>query len=222
MSLILNCQWYPDPQASVERRVQQAAELLARDEAVALMGNGWYRLGRSKAQALTKPVATSELANPGSWKQSAFGPGEVDHVLSVWNGHDDPRGVSLRVELHTPASQVDTLAFDGPQLETATARWSEALALARALATDLEGLAIVSSHELIAWAEGQQLERADLAAYAAFWGTGAASRSPDDTLIPRAPGAGPQERVWATTAAQVTSPNRGEVDALIRLLRTGG
>jgi hypothetical protein len=214
MSLFVNCEWRPPAGAGIHARIEQVGRLLARDETIAIVGPSWYRLGRSKKQALSKPVPLAELGKVGSWKREWFAPGEDEYSLGMWNGRDDPHAVSLLVYLHEPPTMFDTLLFDGPNLDSVKEKWRDVLAWGEAVAHQLGGLSVVSSGQLQKWAEAEGIDDPVSAAYAVFWGQDAASK-------PRtARGAG--SIVSAATWPEVIAPNRGRMQELIAVRTTQG
>jgi hypothetical protein len=177
MSFFLNCGWYPTAGAEIQARIGQIASLLERQETVALVGGNWYRKGRSKKEALSKPLPLAKLREVRSWHRDKFvfeetGREELDFWLGVWNGRDPPDSASLLVHLHDPTTEMDMLVFSGPGLESLKDRWRQVLAWGEAVAHHLGGRSLVSSNTLIEWAEAEGLERADMAGYAAFHADG--------------------------------------------------
>jgi hypothetical protein len=205
MSFFLNCGWYPAAGAEIQARIGQIARLLEREETVALVGSNWYRLGRSKKEAQSKPLSLAKLGDVRSWRREKFvfeetGREEWDYWLGVWNGRDPPDGASLLVHLHEPTTEVDMLVLDGPDLESLEDRWRHVLVLGEAVAHHLGGRSLVSSSTLIEWARAEGLERADMAGYAAF--------HPDGRSI-----------VSAATWPEVITPDKQRAQEFIRRFR---
>jgi len=175
MSFFLNCGWYPTAGTGIQARIGQIAGLLGREETVALMGPNWYRLGRSKKEALSKPLSQEKLNDVRSWSRDKILRGETDrevmeYSLGVWNGRDEPDAASLMVDLHEPATEMDSLVFGGPDLESLKDKWRRVLAWGEAVANHLRGLSLVSSDRLIEWARTEGLEKASSAGHASFDG----------------------------------------------------
>jgi hypothetical protein len=179
MSLFLNSGWHPAVGTGIQARIGQIARLLEREETAAMVGGNWYRLGRSKKEALSKPVSLAKLGEVRSWKRYRFvheetGREEVDYSLGVWNGRDPPESASFSARLNEPTTKtkMDTLVFSGPDLESLKDKWPHVLAWCEAVAHHLGGESLVSSHELTDWAEAEGLEKASWAGYAAFHADG--------------------------------------------------
>jgi hypothetical protein len=205
MSFILNCGWYPAACAAIQARIEQVARLLEREETVALVGANWYRLGRSKKAALSKPLSLAKLREVRSWHREKFvfeatGLEEIDYRLDVWNGRDPPDSASLSVHLNEPTTEVDAIVFRGPDLESLKDRWPHVLALGEAVAQHFGGECLVSSNTIIEWARAEGLERADMAGYAIFHGDG-------------------RSIVSAATWPEVIAPDRERAQEFIRNYR---
>jgi len=208
MSFFLNCEWYPPADAGLMDRIEQIVRLLERQETVAVMGRNWYRQGRSKREALSKPLSQAKLTDVRSWGREKFIYEEagrkvevIQHWLGVWNGRDAPDGASLSVEIHEPMRGMDFVVFRGPELDSLKDKWRHVLAWGEAVSHHLGGWSLVSSNQLIDWARAEGLERADMAGYAAF-------HSRDGRSI-----------VYATTWAEVIAPDRERVQDFIRRYR---
>jgi hypothetical protein len=150
MSLFLSCGWYPAAGTGIQARIQQIARLLEREETVAVVGGNWYRLGRSKKEALSKPLSLSKLGQVRSWRREKLvygttGLEEMNYGLGVWNGRDPPGSVSFSVDLYEPTTHADTLVFRGPDLESMKDKWHQVLAWGEAVAHHMAGRSKVSS-----------------------------------------------------------------------------
>jgi hypothetical protein len=205
MSLFVNCGWRPPAGTKIQTRIGQIVRLLERDETVALVGRNWYRLGRSKREALSKPLSLTKLTEVRSWGRGKViieetGREERDYSLGVWNGRDEPDIASLSVMLHEPSTWSDSLVFRGPGLESVKDKWRSVLAWGEAIATHLGGQSEVSSHDLRDWAGAEGMKHADSAAYAVFEGDGRSS-------------------VAATTWSEVIAPDKKRVQEVIRMIR---
>jgi len=208
MSFFLNCGWYPPAGAGLQARIEQIARLLEREETVALVGPNWYRKGRSKREALSKPLSQAKLGDVRSWAHKKFPHVEagrevevIEYWLDVWNGRDAPDSASFSVELHERATEMDSLVFGGPELESLKDKWRLVLAWGEAVGHHLGGESLVSSNQLIDWARAEGLERADMAGYAVFDGREGRSI------------------VSATTWAEVVAPDKERVQEFIRMYR---
>src|SRR5688572_7821800 len=112
MALFVSCGWFPAAGAEIRARIGQIARLLERQETVALVGRDWYRLGRSKKEALSKPLSIKKLEEVRSWDRGRIladetNPEEIDYSLGAWNGRDPPDVASLSVMLHDPPTWMD-------------------------------------------------------------------------------------------------------------------
>jgi hypothetical protein len=175
MSLFLNCGWHPLAGMEIQARIGQVVRLLEREETIAIMGRNWYRQGRSKKEALSKPLSLAKLTDVRSWGRGKViiertGREEIDYSLGIWNGRDDPEAASFMADLNEPPTEPDTLLFSGPRLESLKDKWHHVLAWGEAVAIHLGGRSFVGSDELRDWAEAEGLEGAALAGYAAFNG----------------------------------------------------
>lgn len=206
MSLFVNCGWHPPAGTGIQTRIDQMARLLQREETVALVGGNWYRKGYSKKEALSKPLSLAKLGEVRSWTRDRFvyedpRREEIDYSIDAWNGRDPPESASLSITLYeTPPTETDSLVFGGPGLETLKDKWHEVLAWSEAIANQLRGLSVVSSSDLIQWAEAEGLKRATSAAYAAF--DGRARRS----------------SVSAATWQEALTPNKKRVQEVIEMI----
>jgi len=175
VSFFVRCEWFPPAGAEIQARIGQIARLLGREETVAVVGGHWYRKGRSKKEALSKPISLAKLEEGRSWDREKFvfeetGREMMDYWFGAWNGRDDPDSVSLLVHLTEPSTEMDSIGFGGPGLESLKDKWRHVLAWGEAVAHHLGGRSLVSSNELMEWAEAEGLEGADMAGYAAFDG----------------------------------------------------
>lgn len=173
MSLFINCQWPSHPNASLDFRFKRLANTLYHPAVAALSGSDWYQLARSKQQALTQHVSAEAIRQPAHWKPSRPGAGPVTYRVSLWNGRNDPAAVTIMAELHGAANEIDSFVLEGPELSDLQSQgiaWELILGCGQTIAKELGGLALLSSHELIEFAQTTGLQRPDLAAYAAFWG----------------------------------------------------
>ncbi len=206
MSLVVKCGWYSSGGAEIQVRIGEIVRLLEREETVTLVGDKWYRKGRSRKEALSKPLSLAKLGEVRSWRREKFvyeetGLEEITYSLGIWNGRDDPEAVSLLVYLTEPITQVQSIAFDGLDLELVKDKWRDVLAWGEVVARHLGGRGVVSSDELMKWAEVQGLEEADLAAYAVFDGREGRSS------------------VSAATWPEVIAPDKKRVQEAIGMIR---
>jgi hypothetical protein len=223
MSLFINCQWYPENNAPLNERIEIIVGLLSDPAVTALLGGEWYRLGRSRRQALSKSVPPGELRQVNKWRYTRLSPGFGYYGMHLWNGVDGPGGITIALELNEPASRLDTLVLHGPEtkaLRAAGAQWDVVLSCGSFIAEELGGLVIVSSHELIDYAQNNAIERADLAAYGAFWGIDRSGKNPGYLSLPLGETLVPFSIVICQTWTNVEFPNLSRIEELIRLLRS--
>jgi len=223
MSLFINCQWFPESNASLAERIEIIIGLFSNSAITALIGGQWYRLGRSSKQALSKPFLPSELRQINTWRFTQLSADSGYYGIGLWNGSDIPKGVTLTLEINTTANRLDTLVIDGPEIAALRAdviSWDIVLSCGRYIAEQLGGLAVVSSHELIDYARKNSIEGADLAAYAAFWAIDRSEKNPGYIALMQEDWSLPFSMVICMTWEDVKSPNLNRIRELIRLLRS--
>ncbi len=181
MSLFIRCEWIPPADSSLDARVMEIANLFNNPMFTAIAGAEWYLLGRSKAEALSKPMRRAELVQLHLWRCVPLIQGKHVYACNLWNGRDDLNSVNISIALHVPPEDPDTFVISGlsaDNLCSSGVSWRAILDLSILLAETLGGAVRVSSHELLE--RGAELLAADAqkAVYAAFWGIDRSGRNP--------------------------------------------
>ena len=173
MSLFIRCEWLPAKYRGIEERLVEVAALLPEDKLTRLVGTQWYKLDTSTSRALANPIHRDDLDQKRNWRQVPLPGDQVMYRLDLWNGRDYPRSSNLAVTVHVPPADLDMFVVSVGETDivrSSEVPWSDVLQLGELLANQLGGLAVVTSHELLDSATEQQVEDAELTAYAAFWG----------------------------------------------------
>ena len=219
MSLFIRCRWLPDPTHALEGRIGEIVTLLRSEVVERLTGSRWHGLAMSRAAALRDRV---DLNATRAWRKVPLTTTQVMHRLGLWNGADEALSASLSATVYEPSEEPDILVFstsDCQSLEASETRWADVLAVAEAFANQLGGRAIVSSNELLEWAAQRNVEHADVAAYAAYWGVDRSGANPCYEWIPKDHRGSPSCEVACTTWAEAASPSEERLANLVRLLR---
>lgn len=181
MSLFIRCEWVPETNASIELRVAEATGVFGVRILAKIAGAQWYRLGRSKAEALSRPVSIDDLRQVQAWRRVPLIPGSMIYSADLWNGRDHPEGVNLSIAINVPSTDLDTCVvsnLDANYLRASGISWRDVLIFAESLAQMLGGVARISSHELLDQAKDWKAVGAQEAAYAAFWGIDRSGKNP--------------------------------------------
>lgn len=181
MSLFIRCEWIPPADASLDVRLMEVANLFNNPTFTAIARAEWYSLGRSKAEALSKPVRRAELAQLQFWRCVPLIQGKHVYTINLWNGRDDLNSVNISIALHVPPDDPDIFVISGisaDNLRSSGVSWKGLLDLSISLAERLGGAVRVSSHELLERASELLAVDAQKAVYAAFWGIDRSGRNP--------------------------------------------
>jgi hypothetical protein len=185
MSLDVICVWHEADDMPLEQRLSKAAVVLRSPQVEEIFGPNWYHGGKSRKDALSKPVNLDDVLKLEAWSEWRGEPPPpcgLTYTFGMWNGHDgaDPRrgGVSvILIEepvpyVHRIPGRSGRMVFDCPVLEVIAkdeTRVAQFISFARFLASRLEGTAVLRSYELMEYAEERDALDEHLMAYAAFW-----------------------------------------------------
>ena len=193
MSLSIICQWSHNDGRSIEERIQHAAAVFSAPDVQSLVGQQWFRGGKSKRDALSKPVPMSAFGEIKTWDRSLLTPEIYMYGLSLWNGRDYPESFSLSVTLQAPPERTSPhfspnqfllSGFEINQLQARNIAWTSILAVAQFMAEEFKGRSMIRSDEL--YKIGEQncgIEEPDIPAYAAFWGGCGSERHPTSMIV---------------------------------------
>lgn len=221
MSLFINCQWFPESEASLGDRMKSVSGLLRNNAVSVLVGQQWYRPGRSRKEALSKPILASQLEQINAWRFTDLSASSGYYGIRLWNGRDNQNGATITCQISIPATRLDIIVIDGLDIDRLQAdglSWDHVLSCARCMAEQLGGLAVVSSHDLIDYAKRNALERPHLAAYGAFWGVDRSGKNPGYGMLIKQKSL-PFSMVNFRTWEEVQSPSVTRLQGLVSLLR---
>jgi hypothetical protein len=224
MSLFINCQWFPDKNASLSERIGTIAHLFRSSTLTTLIGKRWYALGYSRKQSLSRPVLPSHLQEINTWRFTHLIEPSGCYRMDLWNGIDSSMGITVLTEINSPPNRLDTLVIQGPEIDilrTSLVPWTLVLSCGRCIAEQLGGLAVISSHELIDYALKNNIEKPNLAGYGAFWGPDRSGMNPAYRPLMEEGISPPFSIVTSNTWAQVQSPNYSRLKDLMNLLKRG-
>jgi hypothetical protein len=167
----------PASQASLASRFAELANVGLSNKLQKMVGPRWFKLGRSRRDALKHEVRFSELQT--NIRRVPLIDGEAYWTLDVWNARAEEEGANVHFRLYDPPAQLDVffVSFERAALEDITP-WNEVLSSARQLSEQLGGHVIVRSDELLNYAAEREIPYAEHAAYAAFWGEDRSGRNP--------------------------------------------
>jgi hypothetical protein len=221
-NLFIRCHWLPAVGEGIDERRAAVATVLDDPVLVRCFGRQWFAKGYSKSKARLKPIERADLTHKRHWPRVRLIDERFYFHFDVWNGQDHPKASSASAMVHSPPVEPDTFVINGQTafLETC-AEWAEILSLGRAIATQLGGVVIVSSAELMMARDEQHLEGGDVAAYAAFWGVDRSGVNPWHRPLRRQGLDLPYESIACGDWADAHAPSDDRLLPTIRLLAAG-
>jgi hypothetical protein len=214
--------------------MMEALGVIRQPELASLFGAEWFKGGRTKKAALSRPVHLENITPKAPpWRRVSMTDvpphNDIYYQLGLWNGLDRPASCSFSITLYEPALdprrlqipglETDTIIIPGPELallESTSTAWHRLLDICHLIANLLGGRAEITSDELWDLARGQtQLSQASDAAYAAFWGIDRSTHNPLYRPLGESNATGPSSMVASDSWEQVTHP---DVERLQRLI----
>lgn len=219
--MFIRCEWVPPLGAETSRRLSDVSDVINNDVMIRLAGRAWYRLASSKSSALAKPVESRSLGSPKSWRNTSLAEGTSMHRLSLWNGYEGPMGWNFSSTILEPSEASDVVVLSGSSVGSVRAAgvlWKDILCLGKTLAEKFNGVAIVSSTELMEHAVARELAWADHAAYAVFWGIDNRGVSPSFTRVIASSRTMPGHEVACRDWDEVAKPDDARLHRVARLV----
>jgi hypothetical protein len=211
----------PRADASLEERIAESASLVGAPLLATIIGAQWFRLGKSKAEALSRPVDMDNLARIDTWRRVQIVPGVMVYAVDLWNGVDHPGVANLSIAIHVPPNEPDTFvisSLNADYLRSADVSWSSVIAVAECLADRLGGLSMIASHELLELLQKKMPGSSERAAYAAFWGIDRSGNNPAYRGLETAQISAPFSCVAADSWEELNAPTASQLRRVAELL----
>jgi hypothetical protein len=185
-----------------------------------MVGPRWFKLGRSRKEALKHEVRLGELqTNKNAFRRVPLIDEDAYWTLDVWNGRAEEEGANVHFRLYDPPTNLDVfmISFDRAALG-GTVSWDDVVFSARQLSRQFGGQVIVRSHELLEYAAERNIPDAEFAAYAAFWGDDRSGRNPLHRWMESSGVKPPLEIVACNSWEEVEAPDEARLRAISQRL----
>lgn len=131
MGLVIRCWWLPPRHLPIEQRMMEALGVIRQPELASIFGAGWFKGGRTKKAALSRPVNLENITPKAPpWRRVSMTDvpphNDIYYQLGLWNGLDRPASCSFSITLYEPALdprrlqipglETDTIIISGPEL----------------------------------------------------------------------------------------------------------
>src|SRR5262249_37598996 len=135
MDLLIRCLWMPPQNAPIASRLAEISDVGSATKLLTMVGPRWYKLGRSRKDALRHEVVLGEvhITRP-ICRRVPLIDGEAYWALDVWNGRADQESANVHFSLYDPPNNLDIfyISFQRDALEP-TVSWNDVLSAARHL-----------------------------------------------------------------------------------------
>ena len=95
MGLVIRCWWLPPSHLPIEQRMMEALGVIRQPELASIFGAGWFKGGRTKKAALSRPVNLENITPKAPpWRRVSMTDvpphNDIYYQLGLWNGLDSP------------------------------------------------------------------------------------------------------------------------------------